>query len=168
MQNKMTKNEVERCLYKCITEKMTGSAESLPELRGHFQIVSGESMTDYADEVDEILNNLRDERILSIENRPNGMWYICQGLNFDQWETKMNPKTNSFAIGSLHAETVQVGNDNTLNAGISADEFIKLLTLFSAKSEPERKSILEQLSSAAKTGASLAETFVKVLTLVGT
>lgn len=167
MPNKMNKHEVEKCLYQCITEKKEGNAESLLELKSHFEIISTESINDYEDDVNEILNRLVESRVVSILQRPNGKPYISRAINFNQWVAKMEPQPNNLTIGTLNAGTAQVGNNNTLNVGISAEDFIKILGSFSAKPEPERKSILEQLSSAAQTGASLAESFIKITALMG-
>lgn len=163
----MKKQEVEKCIYKSFVQKK-GAAISIPELKAYFQIVSEENMNDYGEIAQKILNELIENKYLNCDERPNGMVYLTEGLNFDQWETIMNPQTSNggISIGSVNANNVQVGNQNTMNTGVTAEQFIKALTAFSTKTEPEKKSIMDKVLSAVSAGADVAAAVAAFIALV--
>ncbi len=152
----MNVHEFEKCIYKSFTRK--DGAVSLPELKAYFQMISNENMSDYGETVNKILNELIDNKYLNWDKRPNGMVYFTEGLHFDKWEAKMNPQTNNggININSVNANNVQVGNQNTMNTGVTAEQFIKALTAFSVKTEPEKKSIMDKVLATVSAGADVA------------
>lgn len=162
----MNEQELEKCIYKSFTQK--DGAVSLLDLKAYFQMISKENMSNYSEIVDKILNELFENKYLNWDERPNGMVYLTEGLNFDQWEAKMNPQTNNggFSIGSVNANHVQVGNQNTMNTGITAEQFIKALTAFSVKTEPEKKSIMDKILATASAGADVAAAVAAFISLV--
>ena len=156
----MDETEFEKCIYKSFAKK-NGPALSAPELYANFQIISGESVRNYSDLAEKVVKRLIESKYLKFENRLGGMGYYTEGLNFDEWETKMNPQAsnNGFSIGTLNlqnAQNVQLGNQNKINAGISTEEFIHALTLLRNKPEEEKNSILDKVLSTVNTGVSLA------------
>ena len=152
----MNEHEIEKCIYKSFTQK-DGTA-SLLDLNAYFKMISNENMSDYGEIVDKILSELIENNSLNWYKRPNGMVYFTEGLHFDKWEAKMNPQTNNggISINTVNADKVQVGNQNTMNAGITAEQFIKALTAFSGKTEPEKKSIMDKVLATVSTGADVA------------
>lgn len=163
----MNEQEFEKCIYKSFIKK-GGAALSFPELDLSFQTLSDMRMSDYGEAGEKILNELIDNKYLNYDKRPNGMVYFTEGLNFDQWEAKMNPQTNNggISIGSVNAGNVQVGNQNTMNVGVTAEQFIKALNAFGAKTEPEKKSIIDKVLSVASTGADVAAAVAAFIALV--
>ena len=163
----MDELELEKCIYKSFLRKKTPALSYL-ELKANFQIVSNESMNDYSGEVEKVIKKIVDNRFLKCEERPNGMPYFTEGLNFDQWETKMNPQTNNggFSIGTLNAGNVQVGNQNTMNNGVSADQFVKALETFNGKPEAEKKSIMDKVLAVVSAGADVAAAVAAFVALV--
>lgn len=68
----------------------------------------------------------------------------------------------SINIGNLHADNVQVGNENTMNINITPDEFIGLLETLNTKPEPEKRSIFNKLADFVKSGLSIGELIIKL------
>ena len=163
----MNEQEIEKCIYKSFAKK-TGAALSFPELKAYFQIISKENMNNYAEIAQKILNELIKKNYLNWEERPNGMSFFTEGLHFDKWEAIMNPQTNNggISIGSVNANNVQVGNQNTMNTGVTAEQFIKALTAFNAKTEPEKKSIMDKVLSVVSAGADVAAAVAAFIALV--
>ena len=150
----MNESDIEKCVYKSFLRR-SSPALSIPDLQVNFQKISGESMRDYGDVVEKVVNEIVDKGFLNYERRGAGMPYLTEGLNFDQWEAKMNPQANNggFSIGTLNASNVQVGNQNTMNAGVSVDQFVKALETFGGKPEAEKKFIIDKVLAAVGTGA---------------
>ena len=144
----MNEQELEKCIYKSFTQK--DGAVSLLDLKAYFQMISKENMSNYSEIVDKILNELFENKYLNWDERPNGMVYLTEGLNFDQWEAKMNPQTNQ----------------NTMSTGVTAEQFIKALTAFSVKTEPEKKSIMDKILATASAGADVAAAVAAFISLV--
>jgi len=120
------------------------------------------------------LNQLEEEGIIKIENTAlptgpkisitkNGIEYLTK-LKFE--ETNIKNNTYAINITNLQASHVQVGNENIMNINLTPDEFLHLLKLLDSKSDSEKKSIFERLSSFVKSGLSLGELLMKMKELL--
>ena len=79
-----------------------------------------------------------------------------------------SPQSNAqISIGSLNAQHVQVGNDNSMNINITAEQFANALSLLAQKESEEANSIAEKISSFVANGATMVEAVAKLIGLVG-
>ena len=163
----MNELEVEKCLYNVFSTRMQGNGMTQPTLAAEFQILSGELMRDYAEVVDKIINNFIDKHVLIMDQLPGRFPILRKGINFDEWEEKMNPQKSSISIGSVTAQNVQLGNENTMNIGTSTEQLVKAMALLRDKPEDEKKSIIDEFISAVGKGVNLAEAVSKLIMLIG-
>lgn len=163
----MNEHEVEKCLYNVFSKRMQGDGMTQPTLAAEFQILSGESMRGYAEVVDKIVNKYIADYVLMIEQLPGRYPILRKGINFDEWEEKMNPQKSGINIGSVNAQNVQLGNENTMNIGASTEQLVKAMALLRDKPEDEKKSIIDEFISAVGKGVNLAEAVSKLIMLIG-
>jgi len=138
-----------------------------PDLQVAFKVATGESLSNHQDVVNEVADDLEQAGYARFDQRPGGMPRIIKGIDFDKWESSMEPSNSSkqFNIGSLNAQNVQVGDQNTMNVNITPEEFIAALEKM--QKDPEKaKSVLSRLNDFAKQGLSLGQTVVKLIGLM--
>ena len=114
------------------------------------------------------LNQLEKEGIIKINGSKisitkNGIEYLTK-LKCE--ETNIKDNIHTINITNLQASHVQVGNENIMNINLTPDEFLHLLKLLDSKSDSEKKSIFEKLSSFVKSGLSLGELLMKMKELL--
>ena len=140
-----------------------------PDIQVGFENLTGESIFDHQNLVNQIIDELVEGKVIRYEIASNSMLVIWKSINFDKLESAMNsPQSNAqISIGSLNAQHVQVGNDNSMNINITAEQFANALSLLAQKESEEANSIAEKISSFVANGATMVEAVAKLIGLVG-
>ena len=130
------KEKIEKVLFKKLRELPSNKALLWPDFQVAFDVATGASLSDHLEEVQEVADTLEKSDYARFEQLPNGMPRITKGVDFDKWENEMAPTNpgSSLNIGSLNAQNVQVGDQNTMNVNITPQEFLSLIHI----SEPTR------------------------------
>ena len=165
----MDETTTAKVLHKILAPLSQNKALLWPEIQIGFDNLTGESINDHLDIVEKVINELNEKRILRFEMLPNGMPRMWKGINFDNLESAMSPRSSSshISIGSLNAQNVQVGNENKMNISITAEQFANALSSLADKPPAESKSIVEKVASFVATGATVAEAVAALVGLVG-
>lgn len=165
----MDEATIAKVLHKILSPLSQNKALLWPEIQVGFDNLTGESINDHLVVVEKVINELNDNRVLRFEMLPNGMPRMWKGINFDNLESSMSPRSSSshISIGSLNAQNVQVGNENNMNISITAEQFANALSSLANKPPEESKSIVEKVASLVATGASVAEAVTALVGLVG-
>jgi hypothetical protein len=161
------KDKIEKVLFKKLRELPSNKALLWPDFQVAFDVATGASLSDHLEEVQEVADTLEKSDYARFEQLPNGMPRITKGVDFDKWENEMAPTNpgSSLNIGSLNAQNVQVGDQNTMNVNITPQEFIEALEKL--QKDPEKaKSVLSQLNDFAKQGLSFGQTVAKFIGLM--
>jgi uncharacterized protein YecA (UPF0149 family) len=159
---------IKKVIYNKLSSIPDKKALLFPDLQIAFHNGTGKSLSDYLEELKKIADELEADQFAKFEKLPSGMPRILKGVNFNKWSSIMNPKrTNSqINISSFNANNVQVGNENTMNVGVTPEEFVEALK--SLTKEPEKaKSIIDQLSGYVKEGVGIADAVTKFMALIG-
>lgn len=154
----MDESTIAKILYKILSPLSDNKALLWHDVQVRFDNLTGESINDHLDVLEKVISKLDEEKILRFELAPNGMPRMWKGINFDNLEASINPRSSNshISIGSLSAKNVQVGNENSMNINITAEEFANALSSLASKPTEERKSIVEKISSLVGAGATVA------------
>jgi len=165
----MDEATIKKAFHKILAPLQQSKALLWPEIQIGFENLTGESINDHLAVVEKVINDLDDKKVLRFEMAPNGMHRIWKGINFDNFESAMSPRSSNshISIGSLNAQNVQVGNENNMNISITAEQFANALSSLANKPAEEAKSIVERVSSFVATGATVAEAVAKLVGLAG-
>ena len=165
----MDATTIEKVLHKIISPLPQTKALLWPEIQIGFDNLTGESIQDHLVAVEKVINELNDKRILRFEMLPNGIPRMWKGINFDNLESAMSPRSSSshISIGSLNAQNVQVGNENNMNISVTAEQFANALSSLADKPPAESKSIVEKVASFVATGATVTQAVAALVGLVG-
>ncbi len=164
------KEKIEKVIFNKLRELPPNKALLWTDLQVAFDIATGKSIGNHLVEVQAVADELEGSDYAHFEELPNGMPRITKGVDFDKWEQRMNPgnsgnSSRQLNIGSLNAQNVQVGDQNTMNVNITPEEFIDALERM--QNEPEKaKSVLSQLNDFAKQGLSFGQTIAKFVGLM--
>ncbi len=90
---------------------------------------------------------------------------FLKNRNITPKKEKVMPQ-NHISIASLTAQNVQVGNENKMDIGITADQFANALSSLISKPPEESQSIVEKIFSRVAMGATVAEAVSTLLSLV--
>lgn len=165
----MDESTVTKVLHKLLSKLPHKKALLWPDIQVGFENLTGESIGDHIPVVEKVINELNDNRVLRFEMAPNGMPRMWKGINFDNLESAMSPRSSNshISIGSLNAQNVQVGNDNNMSISITAEQFANALSSLANKPPEEAKSIVEKVSSFVATGATVVEAVAQLIGLAG-
>lgn len=165
----MDETTVTKVLHKLLSPLSQNKALLWPDIQVGFNNLTGELIQDHLVVVEKVINELNDKRVFQFEIAPNGIPRMWKGINFDNLESVMNPRSSSshINIGSLNAQNVQVGNENNMNISITAEQFANALSSLADKPPAESKSIVEKVASFVATGATVAEAAAALVSLVG-
>jgi hypothetical protein len=165
----MDEATVTKVLQKILAPLPHNKALLWPDIQVGFDNLTGESIRDHVAVVEKVINELDDKKVLRFEMAPNGMPRMWKGINFDNLESAMSPRSSNshISIGSLNAQNIQVGNENNMNISITAEQFANALSSLANKPPEETKSIVEKVSSFVATGATVAEAVAKLVGLAG-
>jgi hypothetical protein len=165
----MDEATIEKVLHKILSPLPHNKALLWPDIQVGFDNLTGESIRDHFDVVKKVIDELNDEKVLRFEMAPNGMPRMWKGINFDNLESAMSPRSSNshISIGSLNAQNVQVGNENNMNINITAEQFANALSSLASKKPAESNSIVEKVASYVAKGATVAEAVTAFVGLVG-
>jgi len=154
------KEKIKKAIYKELKELPDNKVLLLPDLFAAFFLATGESLNNYSNELEEVIEELEKLKYIRFENFRMGR--IIKGINFDEWIKLMEGKTSSVVIGSISASQVQVGNHNVITINnISPKDLIKILEIF--VNDPERgKDMLSKLKESLSSVLSVSELIVKL------
>ena len=161
------KETIKKVIYNKLRALPDNKALLWPDFQVAFDVATGQSLNDCLDEVQVAADELESAQFARFEKLPNGMLRILKGIDFDKWEASMNPKQESQVnIGSVNAQNVQVGNENTINFNVTPEQFVEALNKMN-KDSKKSKSVLKQLNSYVKKGVGMGELIKKLVTLIG-
>jgi hypothetical protein len=165
----MDEATIAKVLHKILSPLPHNKALLWPDIQVGFDNLTGESILDHLVVVEKVINELNDKKVLRFEKAPNGMPRMWKGINFDNLESAMSPRSSNshISIGSLNAQNVQVGNENNMNISITAEQFANALSSLASKPPAESKSIVEKVASYVATGATVAEAVTALVGFVG-
>lgn len=165
----MDEATIQKVLHKILAPLPQNKALLWLDIQLGFENLTGESIGDHLAVAEKVINELDDMKVLRFERGLNGMPRIWKGINFDNLESAMSPRSSKshISIGSLNAQNVQVGNENNMNISITAEQFANALSSLANKPPEEAKSIVERVSSFVATGATVAEAVAKLVGLAG-
>lgn len=161
------KEKIEKVIFNKLKELPSNKALLWPDVQIAFEFATGESLGNHFETVKEVMDELEKSDFANFKEAPNGMFRITKGVDFDKWESKMNPNYSGsrLKIESLKAQNVQVGNQNTMYVNITPEEFIDALERM--QNNPEKaKSVLSELNDFAKQGLSFGQTVAKFIGLM--
>ncbi|WP_234263680.1 RIP homotypic interaction motif-containing protein [Hydrogenophaga sp. NFH-34] len=165
----MDEATIAKVLHKMLSSLSDNKALLWPDIQVRFEGLTGESINDHPDMVEKVVNELDDKKVLRFDAAPNGVPRMWKGINFDSLESVMSPRSSNshISIGSLNAQNVQVGNENSMNISITAEQFANALSSLASKPPEESKSIVEKVASCVATGATVAEAVAAFVGLIG-
>ena len=161
------RDAIKKVIFKKLISLPDNKALLWPDFQVAFDVATGESLNDHLEEVQSVFDELESQQYVRLEKLPNGMLRIIKGVDFDKWESNMNPRQErNINIGNVNAQNVQVGNENIMHINITPEEFINALDKL-AKNPEKSKSVIEKMKQYLKQGLSIGELVKKFVALLG-
>jgi hypothetical protein len=138
------REDIKKILFNKLSSLPSNKILLWPDLQVAFNAATGESLSNHLEDAEHAFNELEAEKYVRLEMSPNHMPRIFKGVNFNSWGQAMNPvqNNNPVNIGSLNAQNVQIGSQNTQITNLSLAEVVKQVA---AQNDAQAKGLLRQL-----------------------
>ena len=161
------RDAIKKVIFKRLISLPDNKALLWPDFQVAFDVATGESLNDHLEEVQSVFDELESQQYVRLEKLPNGRLRIIKGIDFDKWESSMNPRQEgNINIGNVNAQNVQVGKENIMHINITPEEFINALGKL-AKNPEKSKSVIEKMNQYLKEGLGIGELVKKFVALLG-
>jgi len=148
------RESIAKLIYKGLSERPRSQSLQYFELQHAFQVATGRSLSQYAEDVVAMVDQLQEERYIRWETPGRRMPLIFQGIDFDEWSRKMNGEKDAAQSVTYHvtgpnARINHHSTDNstnvvTENGGIQEHlEALRQAIEATQLSRPERQSALD-------------------------